>query len=186
MSQNRFWKIVFPEPRKWRVNCCEKRTIEWIKRKKEKLISSYKGQIKNKKAHGKGVEILLSPYSKITMERVEEYYSGNWKNGKRHGKGIWYNYHPKIGQTGDDEWPLSGSFLYTVQEEEDDGDHSYDGEWQNGKRHGKGESIDFEGIFKGEFKNDKKWNGILDRLWPEGKREVEINKKIIKNGKLVK
>jgi len=170
LTQKKFWKIVTPENEKWYHPSifCEK---------KGKLESAYKGQIKNKKAHGKGVEILFSPFNKLIMTRVEEYYSGNWKSGKRHGKGIWYNYHPKIGQTGDDIWPTDGSFLYSVFDEEDEGHHSYEGEWENGKRHGKGESVDFDGIFKGEFKDDKKWNGVLT---------IGVDKKIIKKGKFFK
>ena len=50
----------------------------------------------------------------------------------------------------------------------------YVGDYLNGKRNGKEEKYDYNGIliFEGEYLKGKKWNGI--GYDPEGKREYEL------------
>ena len=60
-----------------------------LSKKITKYTGLYSGEIKNKKAHGWGKEILTidgwDPFF------IVGYYEGEWKNGKRHGYGESYN-----------------------------------------------------------------------------------------------
>ncbi len=84
------------------------------------------------------------------------------KKGKKNGKGYWSNHHPLIGRT----WSLDAMKPYfTIM---DDDAYFYDGNWKDDKKHGKGYLVDKEGTFSGEFKNDKRWKGVLEtleRIW---------------------
>ena len=120
----------------------------------EKAKLHYKGKILKGKYEGTGTEIILQMGN--YLEDVVSYYKGQWKNGKKNGKGFWSNHHPLIGRT----WSLDAGKPYYVVTEDGD-DYYYDGYWFNNKKHGKGIFVSKEGEFKGEFKKDIKWEGVL-------------------------
>ena len=111
----------------------------------------YKGKLVNGKYEGLGTEIILEDGN--YMKDVFSFYKGQWKNGKKHGKGYWSNHHPLIGTTSSAD---AMNPKYTIMT---NFDCFYDGFWKDDKRHGEGYLDDQNGIFEGEFKNDKKWNG---------------------------
>ena len=127
----------------------------------------YKGQSKNNKAHGWGIEILKNDLSSLSGDNIYEYYEGEWKFGKRHGYGESYDFHPRIGRIfegsfwGNDMMhnkaptlPLAASAVKSHIE----GD-IYKGQWNEGKKHGNALSRQFSKEFIGEYKNNNKFNG---------------------------
>ena len=128
--------------------------------RKEKTSIYYKGKLVNDMYEGLGTEMRLDWGN--YLKDVVSFYKGNWKKGKKNGKGYWSNHHPLIGRT----WSLDAMKPYfTIM---DDDAYFYDGNWKDNKKHGKGYSVDKEGTFSGEFKNDKRWKGVLEtleRIW---------------------
>jgi len=96
----------------------------------------YVGEFKDGKSHGQGT---------YTFKKGNKYVGG-WKDGKRNGQGtITWSDGKKNGQ---------GTFTFPNGEK-------YVGEWKNGEKNGQGAytwSIGDEYI--GEYKDDKRWNGI--------------------------
>lgn len=126
----------------------------------------YKGKLVNNLYEGFGTEIKLDWGN--YLKDVVSFYKGNWKNGKKNGKGYWSNHHPLIGRT----WSLDAMKPYfTIM---DDDAYFYDGNWKDDKKHGKGCLNDQDGYFEGEFKDDFKWNGVL---------QVGVDEIIFNNGK---
>jgi uncharacterized protein (TIGR02145 family) len=77
-------------------------------------------------------------------------YIGEWKNGKRYGKGklIWL-----VGATYEGDWKddfRDGYGKYSVAN-----DFTYEGGFKKGKRHGKGITIDGDGLYEGEWDEDE-------------------------------
>lgn len=127
-----------------------------LSKKITKYTGFYSGEIKNKKAHGWGKEILTidgwDPFF------IEGYYEGEWKDGKRHGYGESYNYHPLIGYSFVED-PSEGIKRVVVYPN-DDG-NIYKGQWKNGNFY-KGYHNSFGlNVEQGEFKTKKKHSSIL-------------------------
>jgi len=124
-----------------------------------KTTSYYKGKTKNNKPHGKGKEIILEPRG--WLDEVASFYDGEWLNGKKNGKGYWSNHHPLLGTISSADGMNPQYIVMDDLDNFEDYEHFYYGFWKNDKKHGEGYLKNREGIFKGEFKNDKAWKGIL-------------------------
>ena len=164
-GSKKFFEIIFEK--KGKKNWYYKHFIstpEWkktiLKKNKynEVTESHYKGKTKNNKPHGKGKEIILEPRG--YLDEVASFYDGEWLNGKKYGKGYWSNHHPLLGTISSAD---AMSPQYVVMDDFEEDEHFYYGFWKNDKKHGEGYLKNNEGIFKGEFKNDKAWKGILTK-----------------------
>ena len=111
-------------------------------------ISYYKGKLKNKKRHGKGLEIIFQIRKYLPL--VVSFYKGNWRNGKKYGKGFWSNYHPTIGQCYDSGADNPKYFVKKIWDTE----CSFTGTFKNNE-FDKGILVSSKGSFKGTFKNNK-------------------------------
>ena len=110
--------------------------IDKPKKKEDELISYYKGETKNGKAEGSGVEVLISPINKIYPDHtVVQYYEGEWKNGKRNGYGECYDYHPLIGYAQSQFVEGQTDKIFICQDDEGSfySGNSYKGNWKDGK-----------------------------------------------------
>ena len=110
--------------------------IDKPKKKEDELISYYKGETKNGKAEGFGIEILISPINKIYPDHtVVQYYEGEWKNGKRNGYGECYDYHPLIGYAQSQFAEGQTDKIFVCQDDEGSfySGNSYKGNWKDGK-----------------------------------------------------
>ncbi len=126
MSIEEYEKITQPENLKFKSGFT---SVDFIINKKLniKWVSFYSGKVKNKKANGWGIEIIMETFNPT----VNEYYEGEWKNGKRDGYGECYNYHPLIGEpvVFDDPYDTKPRMYFL----EEDGE-VYKGYWKNGKK----------------------------------------------------
>tara|TARA_Y100000031_G_scaffold122414_1_gene137259 strand:- start:459 stop:1184 length:726 start_codon:yes stop_codon:yes gene_type:complete len=158
-----------------------------LERKIKKYESLYDGEIKNKRAHGWGKEILI--INTWDPEIVEEYYEGEWKNGKRHGYGESYSHHPLIGSSYAFEHSSTGFKREVVVNPNETG-VIFKGQWVNGNFCEGVKETDIL-IQKGKFKslnNNKNtifntvfWNGIeIEKLFDKNFEKKKWN---IKNGK---
>jgi len=102
----------------------------------------YVGEVKKKKANGKGVALL----------ETGSRYQGEWKNGLRHGEGtfFWPDGQYYVGIYKDDKRHGQGSYYWPNGEK-------YIGQWANDQRNGEGTFYgkDGEVIASGTWKNDK-------------------------------
>lgn len=102
----------------------------------------YVGQVKNKKAHGRGVA-LLSTGSR---------YEGEWKNNLRHGQGnfYWPDGQSYEGQYKDDQRHGLGTYRWPNGQK-------FTGYWKNDQRNGEGTFYGEEGevVAKGIWKDDE-------------------------------
>ena len=161
-----------------------------IKINEDGNIIIYKGDIKNMKKEGKGIEknkdyTYLGSFSddlrhgkgKIIYNEGEEYYEGEFKNGKMTGYGFykWSNNNTYKGQFLDGN--LHGKGVFKWQ----DG-NEYEGDYVNNIREGEGEYRWKNGKkYKGPYKNGKA-HGIGLVTTSNGETfEAEFN-----NGKMVK
>jgi len=102
----------------------------------------YVGQVKNNKAHGKGIALL----------ETGSRYEGNWKENQRHGEGAFYwpdgEYY--IGEYKNDKREGTGKYFWPNGEK-------YVGQWVDDKRNGKGTFYNEEGeiITSGIWQNDE-------------------------------
>ena len=128
----------------------------------------FEGTYLNGKRHGKGKEY----YSNDQIK-----FEGEYINGKRNGKGKEYYSNDQIKFEGEylnnKEWigtryDYDGKIMYKLNnningKEYDDysGKLIFEGEYLNGKRHGKGKEYYDSGElrFEGEYRNDLRWNG---------------------------
>ena len=110
----------------------------------------YKGIWKRGKRHGKG---------KLNWSNGD-IYLGDWKNDKPNGKGKFFfkqgfadmkKSDSYIGQVKD--WLRHGRGTYTWVKQS----MKYTGIWKNGKRHGYGEYKEDDSIYKGQWKDDRRW-----------------------------
>ena len=109
--------------------------ISKLKNENYELTSYYKGEIKNGKADGWGIEVLISPPVRIYQDHtVVQYYEGEWKKGKRNGYGECYDYHPLLGPT--EQWKAEDQIdkIYICQDDDNDiySGNSYKGIWKDG------------------------------------------------------
>tara|TARA_B100001250_G_scaffold178562_1_gene153472 strand:+ start:877 stop:1410 length:534 start_codon:yes stop_codon:yes gene_type:complete len=106
------------------------------KKKIGKLISYYKGELKNGKADGWGVEVLISPPVRIYKDHtVVQYYEGEWKKGKRNGYGECYDHHPLLGPAHQIYAEGQREKIYICQDDDNDiyyRGSSYKGNWKDG------------------------------------------------------
>ena len=128
----------------------------------------FEGEYLKGKRNGKGKEYNIFGYLE---------FEGEYLNGKRNGKGKEYYYDGKLKFEGrylnNKEWVGTGynrdeEVIYKLnnntngigKEYDAHGKLKYEGEYLKGKRNGKGKEYALDLlIFKGEFKNDKRWNG---------------------------
>ena len=132
-----------------------------------KCPSFYKGELKNGKANGWGIELLQAIRARnpnfYPKHEIIQFYEGEWKDGKRNGYGERYNYHPSIGFARQHE--LEGEVIQMDVNQDDDGSGRivYKGSWVNGVMEGEGiltigSNFRQSGLFKnGKFlKKNKK------------------------------
>ena len=151
----------------------------------------YKGEIKNRKREGKGIEYYKNGGIKYEGNWVDDmpegngkfieeegnYYIGQFKKGLKHGKGNEYNKEGKIMYEGDFvEGQKEGNGKYIFKS-----GRYYIGQFKNNKRHGKGIDYYENGtiLYEGDFIDDK-WEGN-GRLNFPGNKFYHIGK--FKNGK---
>jgi len=163
-----------------KILCTEKYNLEKFKKKIPNGFgeyefsdgTSYKGEWKDGKYHGKGI---------FSDSAGDDKYKGKWKNGKMHGQGV------RIYYDGVQERKLKGEFkdnsLHGLGSEKTK-NWKRSGNWKNGKLHGQGTFKNlmgdkYEGRWKdgnmhgkgiqnypdgskyiGNFKEDKRWSGI--------------------------
>ena len=163
-----------------KILCTEKYNLEEFKKKIPNGYgeydfsdgTSYKGEWKDGKYHGKGI---------FSDSAGDDKYKGKWKNGKMHGQGV------RIYYDGVQERKLKGEFkdnsLHGLGSEKTK-NWKRSGNWKNGKLHGQGTFKNlmgdkYEGRWKdgnmhgkgiqnypdgskyiGNFKEDKRWSGI--------------------------
>ena len=120
-------------------------------------IKDYKklsGKLKVDGIDGYGKEYQLDPYTLI--------FEGEYKNKKRNGKGKEYiNYYGGLEVTCN-SYPLYSSDKYNyIGFKGEELKVSFEGEYLNGKRNGKGTEYYYNGKikFNGKYLNGKKWNG---------------------------
>ena len=146
----------------------------------------FEGEYKNGLKNGKG----------IYYELGYLLFEGEFKDGIRNGKGKYYFYgHLKY------EGDYFNGFVNGKGKEYDifNGKMIYEGEFKDGEKNGKGELFDYGKniVFKGEFINNKKYNGteietknniqfiskyILGKKNEYAKLKIYINKKLIFEG----
>lgn len=140
----------YPQPKNW---TCKEIKFKPIDKNKyfgmpgKSAISYFKGQIKNKKKTGKGLEIILQVQN--YLPEVVSFYKGSWKNGKKNGKGFWSNFHPSIGEcrgVGADNPKYIVKNMNT--------ESSFIGTFKNDEFN-KGVLKNHKGLFKGTFKKSK-------------------------------
>ena len=84
------------------------------------------------------------------------YYDGEWRDGHQNGQGTSKNVHGHhyTGQFKNDMWHGKGKVIYAKQAGTSSSG-SYDGEWQENKRHGIGKELYPNGdVYQGSFAND--------------------------------
>jgi len=143
----------------------------------------YKGDLdENGLPHGKGEAICTRGHN----------YHGQWSHGKMHGLGIYY--YPSgtfyMGQFENNRFNGDGFYLSARKKSKKNANYkcsgypiciSYEGQWVNDKRHGKGKStLGNGGSFDGIWSNDKRLGQgrftLPNRGWIEGQWiEDEIN-----------
>ena len=123
-----------------------------------KCPAFYKGEKKNGKANGWGMEALRGLSVSLpshTLHTIIQFYEGEWKNGKRNGYGESYNYHPSVGWAL--QYDLEGERIQMDIEQDNPG-IVYKGNWVNGVMEGEGVlSIGKNITESGLFKNGKFW-----------------------------
>ena len=166
-----------------------------------KLVSYYKGDLKDGKAHGWGIEVLKYQSDRIVNptpypnHEVVQYYEGEWKKGKRHGYGECYDHHPLIGTAS--QYQVEGDYIQMSICQDEDGlysGHSYKGMWVSGIKEGEGIEKSNYKKEEGIFKNENLWTGSIEGLkFHDYQREIktfkngkEISKKIIKSNEFDK
>ena len=167
-----------------------------------KLVSYYKGELKNGKANGWGVEVLKYQPDRIVNptyypnHEVVQYYEGEWKNGRRNGYGECYDHHPLLGSTYQDQ--ADGQIIKMIVYQDETGFYSggyvYKGNWKNGIIEGEGIESSTSSKETGIFKNEKLWTGTSEVLeFRDYQREIktyrngrEISKDIIKSDDFTK
>ena len=106
-----------------------------------KYVSYYKGESKNGKANGWGIEILK--YNEPLSVEVEQYYEGEWKNGERHGYGEEYDHYPPIGPIDDPNWldviSTKSKPKIKIAKYKLETSTYYRGNWLKGNKNGNGE-----------------------------------------------
>ena len=109
--------------------------INKLKNLNYELTSYYKGEIKNGKADGWGIEVLISPPVRIYQDHtVVQYYEGEWKKGKRNGYGECYDHHPLLGSALQSYAEGQREKIYICQDDDNDiySGNSYKGIWKDG------------------------------------------------------
>ena len=144
----------------------------------------YEGEYLNGKRNGKGKEYYGHHETLI--------FEGEYKNGKRNGKGKEYDeYNGKLKFEGEylnnKEWigtgyDENGNIKYKLNndkngnvKEYDEGELVFEGQYINGKRHGKGKEYNYQGylLFEGEYLNGKRNGKGKEYYWNSGKLEFE-------------
>ena len=115
-----------------------------------------------------------------TMQYTNGFYEGEWKNNNREGKGkMTWTQHPNKGDVYDGEWKddtMHGKGIYQFHN-----GRWYNGDWVDGDMYGWGTLKDYDGIYEGEFKHDKKdgkgkmkynkpWEGVYEGQWKDDKK----------------
>ena len=158
-------------------------------KKKRTYRTFYKGELKNNKAQGWGIEVCQYRES-FGHSGISEYYEGEWSNGKREGYGEVYDHHPKIGPV-DTRSDYAEMISTNLKLEITNNAYTsfYKGYWKNGRRNGKGKYLSFYTMQEGEFKDNALWNGI-GKLFSEAmfskKKVGTIAVYTFKNGKRLK
>ena len=119
--------------------------------------SSYSGEVKEGLRHGKGT--FVSPNQVTT-------YEGGWVHGKRNGFGtIYYNDEKTVyykGQWVENQRSGTGLVVYPSG-------NTYDGEWKDNVKNGKGEMfwVEVNEKYTGDWKDDKQ-EGFGEHVWLTG------------------
>eukprot|EP00752_Nemacystus_decipiens_P008471 g7569.t1 len=142
-------------------------------------VGEYVGHVKDGAPHGQG-----------TIEWPQgKRYTGAWKDGKRTGYGTFSSDDGRVHQG---EWvnnkahgkgtfwfgdgtSYTGGWVDGLKHGQGvrtyPGGVMYDGAWVNGSRHGKGVWCGPDGMYEGEYRNDKK-NGFGTYTWADGRKHV--------------
>ena len=145
----------------------------------------FEGEYLNGKRNGKGKEYDYD--GKLLFE-------GEYLNGQRNGKGKLYNKKGEIVFDGifflDKQWDGKGK-EYFEEENDEEPDNSilkYEGEYKNGKRHGKGKEYNKKGqlIFEGIYVDGNTFEGLLRDYSEDGDLLFELEMKNgVGNGKAI-
>ena len=166
-----------------------------------KLVSYYKGELKNGKANGWGVEVLKYQPDRIVNptyypnHEVVQYYEGEWKDGRRNGYGECYDHHPLLGTA--QQFEVDGRRIQMTVFQDETGFYSggsYKGNWKNGIKEGNGIGSSNNKKETGIFKNEKLWTGTSEDLkFTDYQRKIktyrngkEISQDIIKSDDFTK
>lgn len=154
----------------------------------------YEGEWKDNKRHGNGKLVFPNGASyegEWKDDEIEGYgtvlwqdggkYVGYFEDSQRHGKGTSYNADGIKMYEGDHKYGKEDGYGTVFS---DKGEIKYKGEWKKGEFHGQGiytEKDESDGsviVLKGEFKEQKFFNGIFTRIKPDGTQYIAE----VKNG----
>ncbi len=126
--------------------------VGWHLENEEWKGSKYTTEMKDGKAHGRGVLVFANG-------NRSDRYEGDWKDGKRHGRGVkvWANGDRYEGEFRDGNRTGRGVLVWGPYGKWAGG--RYEGDWKDGKRTGRGIIVFANGNrYEGDFR-DNKYNG---------------------------